>query len=227
MEIMNTISKENYLKTIYQIKKPKSKKVSTAHLAKRLEVSNAATSDMAKKLFDLGLVKYQPYRGVELTAKGEKLALNVIRRHRLWELFLIKTLNLSWSEVHTEAERLEHQASDFLIDRIDEYLDYPDFDPHGDPIPNKNGELPVQPDSVKLTAAEVGKFYFIHRVKNDDIKLLDYLTELGLKLNMQLQVLSRLEFDNSVRVKINNKEHSFSEKIAEKLSLVSADGEKR
>ena len=122
--------------------------MSTAFLADKLEVSNAASTDMVKRLNTQGLLRYEKYKGVELTDQGEKLALRTIRRHRLWETFLINTLGLSWSEVHEEAEVLEHQTSDFLIDKIDQFLDYPEFDPHGDPIPSKDGKIPEIPDAI-------------------------------------------------------------------------------
>lgn len=134
---MSTISKENYLKVIFNQNELVNDFVTTSQMAQELDVSNAAISDMAKKLSSEGLITYEKYKGMELTSKGEKMALKVIRRHRLWELFLMKILGLNWSEIHDEAENLEHHSSDFLIDKIDEYLGYPEFDPHGHPIPKK------------------------------------------------------------------------------------------
>jgi DtxR family Mn-dependent transcriptional regulator len=139
---MITISKEDYLKEIYKIAIDNDSNVSTANLAEKLSVTNAATSDMAKKLAKAGYIIYEKYKGIRLTTRGKKEALKIIRRHRLWESFLIETLGLNWGEVHEEAEKLEHQTSDFLIDKIDEYLDYPQFDPHGEPIPTKLGRIP-------------------------------------------------------------------------------------
>ena len=158
---MPTISKENYLKSIYSLNSTHGENVSTSQVAQKLEITNAATSEMARKLAKLGYLNYEKYKGVELTEKGRKVALQIIRRHRLWEVFLINVLGMSWSEVHDEAEKLEHNTSETLINKIDEHLDFPEFDPHGHPIPNKFGEFPKLPKLVNLINAEVGKKYKI------------------------------------------------------------------
>ena len=157
---MSTISTENYLKKIFNHNKAFGEKINAVKLAQELSVSNAAISDMAKKLSKHGLISYEKYKGIELTDKGEQMALNVIRRHRLWELFLIKVLDIPWSEVHEQAEVLEHHTSDKLIDRIDEFLGFPDFDPHGHPIPRKNGSLPD---------AQIQRQITLHRRPNQKI----------------------------------------------------------
>lgn len=211
---MTSISKENFLKTLYSLSSDTNSKVSTLAIANRLGISNAATSEMAKKLGEFGLVKYVKYKGVQLTKKGEKTALDVIRRHRLWELFLRDTLNLSWNEVHEEAEKLEHNSSEFLIEQIDSYLDYPKFDPHGDPIPDVNGVLPEMPENVRLKDAEVGGEYRIVRVDHRHKELVEYFMKLKIKLNQKIEIIDRLEFDRSVSVKLNGSTHTFSEKIA-------------
>ncbi len=211
---MTSISKEDYLKTLYVLSSDAEPKVSTLAIANRLGVSNAATSEMAKKLGEFGLVKYVKYKGVELTRKGEKSALEVIRRHRLWELFLMETLNLTWNEVHEEAEKLEHNSSSFLIDQIDNYLDFPKFDPHGDPIPDSNGKMPKMPDNVRLKDADVGGAYRIVRVDHRHKELVDYFLKLKLKLNQKIELVDRLDFDRSVSVKLDGVSHTFSEKIA-------------
>jgi DtxR family Mn-dependent transcriptional regulator len=211
---MTSISKEDYLKTLYMLSVDADSRVSTLAIANRLGISNAATSEMAKRLGDFGLVKYVRYKGVQLTKKGEKSALEVIRRHRLWEMFLMETLDLSWNEIHEEAEILEHNSSDFLMEQIDSYLDFPKFDPHGDPIPDSNGKLPEMPENVKLKDAEVGERYRIVRVDHRHKELVDYFLKLKLKLNQEIEVIDRLEFDHSVSVKLNGSTHTFSEKIA-------------
>lgn len=211
---MTSISKEDYLKTLYLLRSDTVSKISTLAIANRLGVSNAATSEMAKKLNEFGLVKYVKYKGVQLTKKGEKTALDIIRRHRLWELFLMETLNLSWNEVHEEAEKLEHNSSSFLIQQIDNYLDFPKFDPHGDPIPDSNGKMPEMPDNVRLKDADVGGVYRIIRVDHRHKELVDYFLKLKLKLNQTIELIDRLEFDRSVSVKLNGSNHTFSEKIA-------------
>ena len=132
---MPTISKEDYLKVILKNEMSSDDSTSTTFLAKEMNVTKAAVTDMSKKMAEQGLISYIPYKGVKLRSKGRNIALNIIRRHRLWELFLIKSLGLSWGEVHQEAEMLEHSTSDYLIDIIDEKLGFPKFDPHGEPIP--------------------------------------------------------------------------------------------
>jgi DtxR family Mn-dependent transcriptional regulator len=214
---VTSISIENYLKTLYVLSTESGSKVSTLVIANRLGVSNAATSEMAKKLGEFGLVKYVKYKGVQLTKKGEKTALEVIRRHRLWELFLMETLDLSWNEVHEEAEKLEHNTSNFLTEQIESYLDFPKFDPHGDPIPDVNGVLPKMPENIMLKDAEVGKQYIIVRVDHRHKELVDYFLKLKLKLNQKIELIDRFAFDNSVSVKLNGYAHTFSEKIAGNL----------
>jgi DtxR family Mn-dependent transcriptional regulator len=211
---MTSISKEDYLKTLYLLSGDRVSKVSTLAIANRLGVSNAATSEMSRKLGESGLVKYVKYKGVQLTRKGEKSALEVIRRHRLWELFLMETLDLSWNEVHEEAETLEHNSSNFLIEQIDKYLDFPKFDPHGDPIPDCDGKLPEMPDNVRLKDADIGEVYRIVRVDHRHKELVDYFLKLKLKLHQKIELIDRLDFDRSVSVILNGSNHTFSEKIA-------------
>lgn len=217
---MVNISKEDYIKEIYHLSSESEELVSTAFLADKLAVSNAATTDMVKRLNTQGLLNYEKYKGVELTDKGEKLALRTIRRHRLWEAFLINTLGLSWSEVHEEAEVLEHQTSDFLIDKIDQFLGYPDFDPHGDPIPSKEGILPEIPNIINLSHAVVGAVYKIKRVDHTSRELMEYFTALGIELEKEIEIINILSFDSSILVKLDNKQHSFSSQAASKLYVV-------
>lgn len=214
---MPTVSKEDYLKTIYNQKFEKNDIVTTSELAEVLEISNAATSEMAKKLSNEGYVEYTKYKGLDLTNEGEKIALEVIRRHRLWELFLIRVLNLSWSEVHEEAEHLEHNTTDFLINKIDQFLQYPQFDPHGSPIPTKTGELPSQPSLILLLTAEPGKKYFVKRVHDESAELVNYFTKIGLLIDSSVTMLKRFAFDNSVLIMINNVEITLSEKVCRSI----------
>ncbi|MBU1101203.1 MAG: metal-dependent transcriptional regulator [Bacteroidetes bacterium] len=217
---MITISKEDYLKEIYALSLFTDEPVSTSKIAEKLNITNAATSDMAKKLSALDLLSYEKYKGVKLTEKGRTIALNTIRRHRLWETFLIKTLGLNWGEVHDEAEVLEHQTSEFLMDRIDQFLNFPEFDPHGDPIPTKEGLMPVLPEVVCLTEAEIGKTYIIQKVDHDNKEVMDYFTKLGIELYSEIALEDRMKFDNSVFVSINNIRHTFSQQVASKLFVV-------
>jgi DtxR family Mn-dependent transcriptional regulator len=216
---MSTISKENYLKTLYTQDKSTEASVTTSQIAEKLNVTNAATSEMAKKLSNAGLVNYQRYKGVELTTKGKKVALNVLRRHRLWELFLMEVLNLTWDEVHDEAELLEHQTSERLIDKIDEFLNFPTFDPHGSPIPQKNGELPKMPELVSLTNAIEGSTYCVARVSDRNSELIKYFSKIGLILNKKIKIVEFLTFDNSVVIELDGAETTISEKTARSIFL--------
>lgn len=220
IKIMPTISKENYLKAVYNKSKEDGSGATTSALAENLEISNAAISDMARKLSDEGLINYAKYKGMELTGEGKKIALKVIRRHRLWELFLIQVLGLSWSEVHDEAENLEHSTSDHLIDKIDEYLGFPKFDPHGDPIPQKNGLLPSAPEVVELAKASIGKKYKVGRVNDKNNDLIKYLTKIGISLSKEIEIVEKLSFDNSVIIQVDSERHSLSEFAASNVFLV-------
>lgn len=216
---MSTISIENYIKAIYQSSNPDAK-ISTSEMADKLEVSNAAISDMAKKLSSSGLISYKKYEGFELTEKGLKLAMQVVRRHRLWELFLTKVLGLSWSEVHQEAEKLEHHSSDDLVNKIEEYLDYPTVDPHGDPIPDREGNLPELPEFKKLIECQPGVNCKIVRVHDKNTELMNYLSRIGLTLNKKIRVLQKLSFDNSLIIKADGSEYTLSEKISDNIFVV-------
>ncbi len=214
---MATISKENYLKTIFNYKTNSGVNATTAKVAQDLSVSNAAISEMAKKLSDEGLISYKKYKGMELTTNGEKIALKVIRRHRLWELFLVKALGIGWNEVHSEAERLEHHTSEFLIDKIDEYLGFPDFDPHGHPIPKKNGTIPKTPKVILLSEAEKNNVYEFVRVDDRDSELINYLIRIEFLLNTELTVVDKLSFDNSVTISFNKKSLSMSKELTKSI----------
>lgn len=214
---MPTISKENYLKAVYCRVNEVGSGATTSSLAEKLEISNSAISEMAKKLSDEGLITYEKYRGMELTGEGRKIALRVIRRHRLWELFLMNVLDLSWSEVHDEAENLEHSTSDYLIDKIDRYLGYPKFDPHGYPIPQKNGAIPKTPDLIELKDAIPGKKYKVSRVNDANNDMMIYLTKIGMSLSKEIEVVEKLAFDNSVIIKVDSERHSLSELVASNI----------
>ncbi len=214
---MSTISKENYLKAIFCHISEMENNASTSRIANHLSISSSAISDMAKKLSKEGLVKYEKYKGIMLTPHGEKAALKVIRRHRLWELFLMNVLGLDWSEVHDEAEKLEHYSSEFLIDRIDEYLGHPDFDPHGHPIPKKNGSIPEIPNVILLAEAETNNKYELIRVNDKESELINFLKKVGLKLNSKLEIVDKLDYDNSISVMFNKKNITLSKKVTDNL----------
>ncbi|MGL4460602.1 MAG: metal-dependent transcriptional regulator [Planctomycetia bacterium] len=186
---MATLTVENYVKTIYQLTSDAAERpASTGDLARRLGVSPGSVTSMLRTLADSGLAEYQAYEGVRLSDVGKKLALRVLRRHRLVELFLEKTLGLSWDEVHEEAEHLEHAVSDRLIDRIDAFLRFPDRDPHGDPIPRSDGT--VQPIAAEpLSEVPAKSTFVVERVVDQSPDFLRYLTRGGLMLGCRAVVV--------------------------------------
>ena len=206
---------ENYLKNIYKLQETK-EKVSTTLLSEKLQISAASVTEMVKKLADSGHLKYTPYRGVELTEQGRRKALRIIRRHRLWELFLVEVLKYEWDEIDEEAEKLEHIASERLESRIDEILGYPSTDPHGDAIPSREGRLIlIHHDS--LAAIEPGKTVTVRRVSDSNPEVLRYASKLGITLRRKLRVKERMEFDGSLRVEINGKDQFVSAKLAQNV----------
>ncbi|MCA9054909.1 MAG: metal-dependent transcriptional regulator [Planctomycetaceae bacterium] len=187
---MASLTVENYCKAILQIGNQTGRDwVGTGQVAVRLGVSPGTVTSMLKGLAESELAEYRPYEGVRLTRTGRALALRLLRRHRLIELFLVRTLGLTWDEVHEEAEHMEHAVSDRLADRIDEYLGRPDYDPHGDPIPAADGELRGRfPAPIPLTHCEIGQEGRLARVLNQDSEFLRYLSEASLDLGATVKV---------------------------------------
>jgi DtxR family Mn-dependent transcriptional regulator len=208
-------SVEDYLKYIYHIQLQGSK-VNTSSLAEILNISPASVSEMVGKLSRSGWITNKPYHGFRLTKGGEKISVNLIRKHRLLEVFLQQQLNYKWEEVHGEAERLEHVCSDTFIDKLDEFLGFPKFDPHGDPIPNKNGSFPKIIRST-LAKAAAGKNYIISKVNDTSEEVLIYITRIGIKLNTKIYLSKKLEYDGSVLITIKDKHQLLSGKIAENI----------
>ncbi len=213
--IMPTISTEDYIKVIYKLES-RGERATTSALAAQLNVADASITDMLKKLSEKGLVRYERYQGVQLTGRGRKMALGILRRHRLWEMFLTQFLGYSWDKVHDEAERLEHVTSEELEHRIDEALGFPNVDPHGHPIPTKEGEL-AGTDDASLSECAVGDVVRISRVDDDDSQLLLHAAELGLALNSKLTVKEKKSFDGSMVVKIGTKHHFISKQVADAI----------
>lgn len=204
---MPSLTVENYLKGILQLCiADQTDSVSTGQLATHLGVSPGTVTSMLKTLSEGGLATYKPYSGARLTKHGKSLALRMLRRHRLLELFLVKTLSLSWDQVHAEAENMEHAVSDSLIDRIDEFLDHPRTDPHGDPIPAADGQMRVSPTSVALATCGVGKQVRIVRVLNQEPVFLRYLSENHLALDSALHILANSPEAGIITVKTGKKE---------------------
>ena len=216
---MKTISKENYLKAIYGLANKNGETVPTSVIARELNVSNAAISEMANKLSNQGFVEHKKYKGIKILAKGKKVAINVLRKHRLWELFLMETLGLNWGEVHHEAEKLEHSTSDLLIDRIDEYLNYPISDPHGAPIPNKSGNYRSEVKDFPMSECLIGKSYKISRVNDKSPDLMSYLSQINIALNKKIKINDKLSFDGSIIIAVDGISHSLSEKLIDNIFI--------
>jgi len=213
-----TISEENYIKVIYHLSLVSPKGVNTNAIAGMLETKASSVTDMLKKLSEKELVSYQKYQGVTLTEKGFLSAKMIVRKHRLWEVFLVEKLGFAWDEVHEIAEELEHIKSEALINKLDEFLDFPDFDPHGDPIPNKNGVI-VKIDKLLLSEAVLKNEYLCVGVKNSSVEFLQYLDKQKIALGSTIEVLSKEDFDASLTLKLDGTTLSISNKIAENLFI--------
>lgn len=204
---MLTQADEDYLKTIYELSQERrgQQPVTTQAIAERLDVQPASVTNMIKKLAQLRLLEHTPYRGVELTPAGRKAALEVIRHHRLMELYLSEFLGLSWDKVHEEAERLEHVLSEELEERIAEKLGHPTTDPHGDPIPTKEGVI-HEPPLARLAELQAGEQAIVRRVPDRDPALLRYLGEIGLVPDTPVEVVQVLPFNGPVVVRVDQQD---------------------
>ena len=210
---MQNISKEDYLSAIYKHREIDGT-IKANQIAEKLSISNAAVTDMLKKLANDGFVDYRRYKGIKLTNNGEEYAKNMVRRHRIWEVFLHQIVGMPWDKVHEEAHNLEHGASNELINRMEEMLDFPAFDPHGDPIPSKEGIVPKQKKNIPLgLLKEKGKVKVV-RVNDFDDGFLNYLSKIGIELDKEIQVKEILEFDRSILIVVNGKETNISSTIA-------------
>ena len=209
-----TRSVQDYLKAIYKIEGKGT--VSTTELSKELEVSGASVTGMLKRLSKMGLVDYNSYKGVKLTTRGEKVSLEIIRHHRLLELFLKEELGYKLDRVHEEACRLEHFISEEFADKITDILGNPKFDPHGHPIPTKEGKMPTIHE-VALSQVEPGKTAVIRRLSDTDPKLLGYLEEIGLTPNTKVSVMSKSPFNGPITIKHANAEKVIGYEVAGKI----------
>jgi DtxR family Mn-dependent transcriptional regulator len=208
-------STEDYIKGIYQLQRLGSP-VTTSALARLLGLGDGSVTGMIKKLSSNKLVRYEPYKGVSLTETGTKLALNMVRRHRLWEMFLVKYLGYKWDEIHDEAERLEHSTSDELTRRLDKLLGHPPVDPHGDPIPDVRGTLRSS-DSTALSSFECDEVLRVVRVSDRHPDILHHATEVGLVLNRKLVIKKKMKFDGSLLLKIGSKNRFISQRMADAI----------
>ncbi|MEJ6791628.1 MAG: metal-dependent transcriptional regulator [Lacinutrix sp.] len=199
-----SVAVENFVKAIYKNNNNESNDTKPGNIAKKLGISNAAATDMAKKLATKHLLNYEKYKALKLTDKGEKMALNIVRKHRLWEAFLYKTFDMSLHDIHREAELLEHETSNFLANKISEYLGNPKFDPHGDPIPNINGKITTVDVSISLANTQEGKSYTISRLMSDDKEFFDFCAQNGLKYGNTVLVTKQFNKNKMTQISINN-----------------------
>jgi DtxR family Mn-dependent transcriptional regulator len=211
-------AEENYLKAILKLSAPPDYTVSTNAIAAQLETSAASVTDMLKKLSDKALITYQRYKGASLTEEGQRLATYLVRKHRLWEVFLVQTLGMTWDEVHEIAEELEHIPSDRLIDRLDAFLGFPKFDPHGDPIPNAQGRYSVRAQMALIDLKE-GQEGILIGVKEDETSFLKHLNDKGLTPGKSLKVLSNDEYDHTLRLIVDDQELNLSGIVARNIMI--------
>ena len=214
---MNTLAEENYLKSIYHLSQG-TENVSTNQLAALLNTKASSVTDMLKKLADKALINYTPYQGVSLTPDGEKIAVHIIRKHRLWEYFLVEKLNFKWDEVHEMAEELEHISSRELIDRLDKFMGYPRQDPHGDPIPDSNGRFKLN-ELKPISAAGVDDTGIISGVRDHSAPFLQYLEKQELTIGKSVKILELIEFDHSIILLMEDKKIHISREVANNLLI--------
>lgn len=212
---MFSLAEENYLKAIYHLDHG-GEGVSTNSIAIKMDTKPSSVTDMVQKLADKKVLSYRKYKGTFLTAEGKKIATNVIRKHRLWEVFLVEKLNFHWDEVHDIAEQLEHIKSEELISRLDDFLDHPDFDPHGDPIPDKNGI--IKPSEKKLLSElHKGDRGICVGVKESSSEFLQYLDKKNVQIGSKIGILGKEYFDGSMMIQVGDNQFFISKEIANNL----------
>ena len=218
-------SKENYIKAIFHLQQEQ-ENVTTNALAEALHTKPASVTDMLKKLTTEKLLQYERYRGVKLTAEGKKLAVQIIRKHRLWEYFLVEKLQFGWEEVHEIAEELEHISSKKLVDRLDAFLDFPKADPHGDPIPDSNGRMPALKQSA-VSDMPVNSSGTVNGIGDQSAAMLELLRHKNIQLGTRLEIKRKFGVDGSIEIKIRNQQPvNISEHVAKNL-LVAHDNKNR
>jgi DtxR family Mn-dependent transcriptional regulator len=214
---MNTFTEENYLKAIYHLSL-QAGSVSTNQIAASLNTKAASVTDMLKKLADKELINYTKYQGVTLTARGEKIAVSIIRKHRLWEYFLVEKLNFKWDEVHDVAEELEHISSKELIDRLDDFMGHPKYDPHGDPIPDSNGQFKTH-ELKPVAALVINETGLISGVRDHSTAFLQYLERMQLTIGKKIKVTEINDYDHSVILHVGDKKIHISREVANNLLI--------
>jgi len=217
---MNTFSEENYLKSIFRLSQmPDGKKISTSAIAESLGNNPASVVDMIRKLSDKQLIEYDKKKGVKLTPQGQKDAIQIVRKHRLWEVFLLQKLGYRWDEIHDIAEELEHIKHHDLADRLESFLEYPEYDPHGDPIPKANGKM-AKSFSASLADGKMGNTYRVAAVRDTSSSFLQYLHKLEISIGTQIRLIEQITFDQSLVISINNAEPTtVSSKFGENILI--------
>ena len=214
---MHSLTEENYLKTIYRLAQAEGSKITPTSIAEGVNVNAASVIDMIKKLTEKKLISYDKIKGAKLTDKGTRVALMIVRKHRLWEVFLQDKLGYSWDEIHEMAEQLEHIQHDDLADRLDKFLGYPAYDPHGDPIPKSNGQMPNSFKTL-LSQIEIGKTCRVAAVKDTSTIFLQYLLQLSVSIGTKIKVIDKVAFDGSMIIQIGkDNKTTVSNKFAESL----------
>jgi len=214
---MNTLAEENYLKSIYHLSH-NSINVSTNQIAALLNTKAASVTDMLKKLADKELINYTRYQGVNLTPAGENVAIHIIRKHRLWEYFLVEKLHFKWDEVHDMAEEMEHISSKELVDRLDKFMGYPKNDPHGDPIPDSDGHFKAH-ELQPVSAIGVNESGIISGVRDHSAAFLQYLEKQQLTIGKKIKVSEVIDYDGSRILQVENKETHISREVADNLLI--------
>jgi len=216
---MNDLSQteENYLKAIYKLHEQSTKSASTNAIAQILETSAASVTDMLRKLSDKELVHYEKYKGAKLTDIGRSTATALVRKHRLWEVFLMQKLQFGWDEVHDIAEQLEHVQSDKLVDKLDDFLDNPKYDPHGDPIPDKQGRFKLR-QQVLLNQLEINDSGLLVGVREHSKMFLNHLDDLRLRIGSEIRIKGINPYDEMLEIEIDGqRQEKLSKKVSEKL----------
>lgn len=213
---MLTHTEENYLKVIYHLSHTEDGGISTNAIAQKIDTKASSVTDMIKKLKEKELITHQKYQGVFITDAGKQAAKMIIRKHRLWEVFLVDTLHFNWDEVHDVAEQLEHIKSEKLINALDAFLGYPKEDPHGDPIPNAKGEIPFREKEL-LAETLIDTNYMCVGVKDTSSAFLQYLDRQNIALGTTFKVVKHEKFDHSVTISLNNIELTLSKVVAQNL----------
>jgi DtxR family transcriptional regulator, Mn-dependent transcriptional regulator len=216
---MLSYAEENYLKTIYHLSNHGETEVSTNAIAEVLNTKPASVTDMLKKLALKNVIRHVRYQGVTVSEDGKTAALSVIRKHRLWEVFLVEKLKFNWDEVHDVAEQLEHINSPLLIERLDEFLGFPKYDPHGDPIPDAKGQFTIKP-KIPVLETQIGQVGIISAVTDSSTLFLQYLDKIGIYIGAKVKVLDKIEYDNSIEILLDNKRTVTISKEASKNLMI-------